>query len=110
MLQNRSPPRSYGALPLLTKANRLLRPDQTQRRLTNGDRQIIRVRDRALQVSVKRRDATTIETVRKQPQGELGPQYSQSVVYETSGIPHESGIPGVVTAADTMDCIGTTVA
>ncbi len=59
----------YGALPLLAKANRLLRPDQTQRRLTNCDRQTIRVRDRALQISVKRRDATTIETVRKQPQG-----------------------------------------
>jgi hypothetical protein len=69
MLQNRSPPRSYGALPLLANANRLLRPDQTQRRLTNCDRQTIRVRDRALQISVKRRDATTIETVRKQPQG-----------------------------------------
>src|SRR5580698_489684 len=50
MLQNRSQPRSYGTLLLLAKANRLLRPDQTQLRLTNCDRQTIRVRDRALQI------------------------------------------------------------
>ena len=64
MLQNRIPPRSlWGSAPTRESQS------STQRRLTNCDQQTIRVRDRALQISVKRRDATTIETVRKQPQG-----------------------------------------
>jgi hypothetical protein len=111
MLQNRSPPRSYGALPLFARANRLLRPDQTYRRLRNlrpADHPGPRSRVADQRQTTRRHDNRDHQEAAARC--ELGPQYSQSVVYETSGIPHESGIPGVVTAADTLDCIGTTVA